>query len=87
MGRVGRFGGVVTTGWGVGIRCRWGECRKRSCPSWIERKLLDVNERCNPEWREINRLKVDFLFSCVRCFLNYCFMFIFNGSVYGEWGR
>ena len=26
MGRVGRFGGVVIIGRGVGIGCRWGEC-------------------------------------------------------------
>ena len=25
MGRVGRFGGVVITGRGVGIGCRWGD--------------------------------------------------------------
>ena len=24
MGRVGRFGGVLIIGRGVGIRCRWG---------------------------------------------------------------
>ena len=31
MGRVGRFGGVAITGWGVGIRCRWGGRLKSDC--------------------------------------------------------